>query len=70
MEKGNFLEILIRIRSCIKRNEIFVAKSYINLEINNLIGITEKECKKYKSFNSWYCYNCRNKNCGANKTLL
>ena len=51
MEKEKFLEILKRIQLFLENDDLFEAKEYINLEIENIEGITEKNCKKSNSFN-------------------
>lgn len=66
MEDVKMLEILSKIKNCIERDSLMVAKDLVKLEINNLKGITEKNCK-----NTMYYYNncefCSNLNCNANQ---
>lgn len=42
MEETKMLEILNRIKVCIERDSLMIAKDLVRLEINNLKGITEK----------------------------
>ena len=67
MNDEKMLEILERIRICLNRNSVDVAKELVNLEIDNLNGNTEKKCKntKYHFYNS-YCKYCDNVNCLRN----
>lgn len=67
MQNEQMLEILERIKICLDRDSLDIAKDYINLEINNLKGITELECKNTKYSWNNYCEKCRNLNCNRNK---
>ena len=64
MNNEKMLEILERIRICLNRNSVDIAKELVNLEIDNLNGNTEVKCKntKYHFFGS-YCKYCSNANC-------
>ena len=65
MEEIKMLEILNRIKVCIKRDSLMIAKDLVRLEINNLKGITEKNCKNTKYYYD-NCKFCSNLNCNAN----
>ena len=71
MENKQFLEILYRIKACLSKEDWYIAREYTKLEINNLKGITEKNCKSSKYYcNSWYCKECKNLNCSGNMNEL
>jgi len=63
-----FYEILKRIEICLKKNANRIAVDYINLEIENLKGITEINCKSTKYY--YYCKCCSNLNCNSNKNNI
>ncbi len=67
MNDEKMLEILEKIRICLNRNSVDVAKELVNLEIDNLKAVTEEKCKntKYHFYNS-YCKYCKNLNCKSN----
>ena len=69
MEKKDVLEILHRIHGCLSYGKVDIAKEYLELEIENLQGITPKKCKNtiYK-FN--YCDKCQNLNCPDNRNEI
>lgn len=68
MEEKTMLEILSRIRNCIEHDSLYVAKELTRLEINNLKGITEQNCKSLKYYYcDWACKSCSNLNCNSNK---
>lgn len=60
------LNILDRLHWLIVRNRSFEAKRLVKQEIENLKGITEKNCKSYK-INKTYCRVCMNLNCNNNQ---
>lgn len=65
------LEILKRVQICLERNSLDIAMDYVRLEIDNLKGITEKNCKSSKYYcNDWYCRECRNLNCSGKMNEL
>lgn len=71
MQNEKMLEILKRVQICLERNSLYEAREYIKLEIDNLKGITEKNCKSSKYYcNDWYCRECRNFNCSGNMNEL
>lgn len=63
MEIQEMLDILEKIRICIKNDSLNIAKDFVNLEIENLKGITEKKCQNNKYAYEWYCSECNNLNC-------
>ena len=70
MEESKILEILNRIKVCVKSDSLNVAKELIKIEIENLKGITEQRCKNTKYyFYDTYCKYCSNYNCNSNKNL-
>lgn len=67
MEESTMLQILNRIKICIERDSLDIAKDLIKLEIDNLKGITEQRCKNTKYY--YYptcCKYCSNLNCSSN----
>ena len=65
------LEILKRIRICLEHRALYEAREYTKLEINNLKGITEKNCKSSRYYcDDWYCNQCKNLNCSGNMNEL
>lgn len=70
MKEIKMLEILRRIEICLKRNSLYESKEYIKIEIENLKGITEKNCKSSRYYcDDWYCGECKNLNC-MNKEIV
>ncbi len=68
MEESTMLELLNRIKICIDRDSLDIAKDLTRLEINNLKGITEKNCKSLKYYcYDWACKSCSNLNCNSNR---
>lgn len=66
MEETKMLEILNRIKVCIERDSLMIAKDLVRLEINNLKGITEKNKKDTKYYcHGWACKYCNNSDCKA-----
>lgn len=71
MEELKMLELLNRIKICIERDSLDIAKDLIKLEIENLIGITEKRCKNTRYYYyDWNCKYCNNLNCNQNKKVI
>lgn len=67
MDEIKLLEVLNRLRICIERDSLMIAKDLVQLEINNLKGITEKNCKNTKYYcYGWACKYCSNLNCNQN----
>lgn len=67
MEETTMLELLNRIKICIDRDSLDIAKDLIRLEIENLKDLTQKKCKDTKYY--YYersCQNCKNINCSSN----
>lgn len=56
------IDMLRRINILLLKDAQFEAREYIQLEIQNLNGITYKECKN-KHLGIDYCNNCSNLNC-------
>lgn len=70
MNKLKMLEILNQIEVCIERNSLDIAKDLIQLEIENLKGITQKNCSSTRYyFYDWACKYCQNVNCESNKII-
>ena len=71
MQNEKMLEILKRVQICLERNSLYEAREYIKLEIDNLKGVTEKNCKSSKYYcDGWYCNQCMNFNCSGNMNEL
>ena len=67
MDNVKMLEILNRIKVCIERDSLDIAKDLTELEIENLKGITEQRCKNTKYYYyDWNCKYCENFNCSSN----
>ena len=67
MDNVKMFEILYRIKICIKRDSLDIAKDLIKIEIENLKGITEQRCKNTKYYYyDWNCKYCENFNCSSN----
>ena len=60
------LNILDKLNWLIVRNRSVAAKILVKREIENLKGITEKNCKSFK-INKTYCKVCKNLNCNNNQ---
>ena len=61
-------KILEKTEICLKKNAKRIAINYINLEIENLEGVTEMKCKNTKYYYyDYYCKYCNNLNCNSNK---
>lgn len=70
LKELKMLEILNQIEVCIKRNSLDIAKDLIQLEVENLKGITQKNCSKTRYyFYDWACKYCLNMNCESNKSF-
>ena len=62
------LDILNRIQVVLHKGDLYEAKLYTSIEIDNLKGITEKTCKnRYEGLLDEYCKKCSNYNCNLNK---
>ena len=56
MEDKEMLNILEKIKICLKNNSLDIAINLITLEIENLNGITERRCKNtIFNYCNWYC---------------
>ena len=51
----------------IKKNGLYEAKKYMEIQINNAKGLTEQKCFKRK-VRADYCKHCVNSFCNLNKT--
>lgn len=60
------LTLLDRFNWLIDRNRTFEAKRLVKQEKENLLGITEQQCKRRK-VNEGYCRVCTNRNCNLNQ---
>ncbi len=70
MSEEKVLEMLNRLYICLKNNSINNARELIRIEIENLKGITEQNCKNTKYyFYDCYCKYCNNLNCNSNRNL-
>ena len=70
MKKLKMLEILNQIEVCIKHNSLDIAKDLIQLEVENLKGITQKNCSNTRYyFYDGTCKYCQNVNCKNNKSF-
>lgn len=70
MERLKMLEILNQIEVCIERGSLDITKDLIQLEIENLKGITQKNCNNTRYyFYNWACKYCLNVNCKSNKSF-
>ena len=65
MDEIKMLEVLNRLRICIERDSLMIAKDLVKLEINNLKGITKNNCKNTKYYYN-NCKFCSNLNCSSN----
>lgn len=71
MQNEKMLEILHRIQICLERDSLDIARQYIKLEIENLQGITQEQCKsKFYYCDEFYCKTCHNLNCSNNLNEL
>lgn len=66
MEEKVMLTILDKIIWLIDRNRFVEARRIVKQELDNLKGITEKNCKLLK-LRKDFCNHCRNYNCNLNK---
>ena len=70
MKRLKMLEILNQIEVCIERGSLDITKDLIQLEIENLKGITQKNCSNTRYyFYDWACKHCQNVNCESNKSI-
>lgn len=67
MENVIMLDILKRIKMFLLDDELVLARKLVELELDNIKGITEERCRntKYHFYNS-YCKYCSNWNCSSN----
>ena len=68
MDNEKMIKILKRIELFIEQDSLDLAKDMTKLEIENLMGTTEKRCKNTKYyFYDFYCKYCNNLNCHSNQ---
>jgi len=68
MNEDMMLKVLNRIQMFIDKGELSYAKDYIRLELNNLTGATEENCKNTQYyFYDCFCKYCENENCSKKK---
>lgn len=71
MENAQVLDLLQRLKVCLDRDSVDIARELVTLEINNLEGKTQKRCKNTKYyFYDWGCKYCTNVNCSSNKMVV
>lgn len=67
MEESTMLQILNRIKICIDRNSLDIARDLVKLEIENLKNLTQKKCRDTRYYYyDWNCRYCSNLNCSCN----
>ena len=70
MDENELLKVLERIKQLLKNDLLIEAKEYVDLEIENLKGITEQKCKNTMYyFGDFYCKYCENLNCSSNQNI-
>ena len=60
-------EIVKMINLLMDMNKLYEAKKYIEIQIENIKGITEQKCFKRK-VRADYCRHCKNEFCNLNET--
>ena len=70
MEEEQMLDVLYAIKRFLEKDEISYAKDYIDIQLNNIKGLTPERCKDtiYHFYQS-YCKYCSNENCPDNQNL-
>lgn len=67
MENLEMLKILQRIKLFLNTDSLDLARDTVQLELENLKGITEEKCKGHRLYcDDWYCHYCSNTNCPSN----
>ena len=69
MNESTMLSLLVRIENLVDKNRFVEAIRLTEREIENLKGITEQKCKRYK-INKGYCKICTNVNCNLNTNKI
>lgn len=70
MKETVMLNILDKLEWLIVRNRTFEAKKVLRIELDNLKGITQKNCSNtIYYFYDWACKYCQNVNCESNKSI-
>lgn len=68
MEEQVLLQIINDIRRFLDKNKVYEAKQYVQLELNNIRGITPENCKNTKyHFYPTYCKYCSIVRCPDNR---
>lgn len=68
MEETKMIKILDILSNLLKTDNLYEAREYLQIEINNLTGETEEKCKNTKYyFYDCFCKYCSNTNCGSNR---
>ncbi len=71
MKNDKMLDILNILYTLLQYNSKDIVINLIQLEIENLKGITEEKCHNtIYNYHGWYCKDCRNLNCNYNKNKL
>lgn len=60
-------EIVRTINLLIDKNRLYEAKKYMDIQLENIKGITEQKCFRRK-FRKDYCEHCVNQFCNLNRT--
>lgn len=70
MKETVMLNILDKLEWLIVRNRTFEAKKVLRIELDNLKGITQKNCSNTRYyFYDGTCKYCQNVNCKSNKSI-
>lgn len=70
MKETVMLNILDKLEWLIVRNRTFEAKKVLRIELDNLKGITQKNCSNARYyFYDWAYKYCQNVNCESNKSI-
>lgn len=68
MEETKMIKILDILRNLLRADNIYEAREYVKIELENLTGVTEEKCKNTKYyFYDCFCKYCSNTNCSSNK---
>lgn len=66
MKEQRLLQVLYRIRACLRDEDWSTASQYTSLEIENIEGVTPTKCKSRIDSDYYYCDRCRILNCSNN----
>ncbi len=68
MEETKMIKILDILSNLLNRDNLYVAREYLKIEIENLTGVTEEKCKNTRYyFYNCFCKYCSNANCNSNR---